>query len=130
MRDNPIYGRIASSTEEQWDSTVEEARNNQAEQLGGVGRTAAAGRGLGCSRCRVEASPEPERHVHEADHHGHLDEGSDHCREGRAAIDPKHRDGHRDRQLEVVAGGSEREGCGLGVVCADAPDPSRMKPGT
>src|SRR5665647_2010786 len=61
----------------------------------------------------------PQGHVDQADKDGHLHERPDDGREGDAGADAEHGHAHGDCQLEVVAGGGERQRGGLGVVGAD-----------
>ena len=55
----------------------------------------------------VEATSGPQRHVDQADEHGHLDEGSDDAGEGLARGHAEHADGYGDAELEVVARSGE-----------------------
>src|SRR5450756_213309 len=61
----------------------------------------------------------PQGHVDEPDHHRHLDQWPDHSGERDARADAEHGHAHGDGELEVVTGGGERQGRGLGVVGAD-----------
>src|ERR1035441_11000402 len=82
---------------------------------------ARTGRGLpgASSRClfliddgTVKAALRPQRHVDQANEHGHLDERTDHPGKGLSASDPKDTDADRDGQLEVVARRGEGQGRG------------------
>ena len=48
-----------------------------------------------------------QRDIDQANHRGNFHQRADNRRECLARIDPEHRDGYRDRQLEVVAGRGE-----------------------
>lgn len=50
---------------------------------------------------------EPERQVHQPDHHRHFHQRTDDGSEGLAGIDAKNRHRHRDSQFEIVAGSGE-----------------------
>src|SRR5438445_11848411 len=51
----------------------------------------------------------PQRYIHQPDHDRHIDQRSDHGREGRPAFDAKRCDRDRDCKLEVVRRRGERE---------------------
>src|SRR5450756_674591 len=61
----------------------------------------------------------PQGHVDQPDEDRDLDQRPDHGRERDARADAEHGHAHGDGQLEVVAGGGERQGRGFGVVGAD-----------
>lgn len=62
---------------------------------------------------------EPERHIHQTEHHLHLDQGVDDRCELHTGTDTENRHSDGDCQLEVVAGCGERQCCGLAVIGAD-----------
>jgi hypothetical protein len=70
------------------------------------------------TRSNEKSSLEVQRHIHQSDHHRHLDERTDHGSECRAAVDTEYRHSHGNRQFEVVAGGGESERRGLGIIRA------------
>src|SRR5450756_295017 len=61
----------------------------------------------------------PQGHVDQPDEDRDLDQRPDHGRKRDARADAEHGHAHGDGQLEVVAGGGERQSRGLGVVGAD-----------
>ena len=65
------------------------------------------------------ALPEPQRHVHQADHHRHFDQRPDDRGKGGAGIDAVDRHGDGDGQFEVVAGGGEGQRRALLVAGAE-----------
>ena len=80
-------------------------------------------RGVPCGalHAAVEPPQEIETHVDQADQHRHLDQRADHGRERHRRGDAEDRDGHGDRQLEVVARGGEGQRRGARVVGPDLP---------
>ena len=57
--------------------------------------------------------------IHQADHHRHLNQGTDNCSESHTRPDSKYGYSYRDRQLEVIARRSECQSCGLAVISPD-----------
>src|SRR3990172_8266774 len=61
---------------------------------------------------------EKERHVDQADQHGNFYQRANHRSKSDSRVDAKDCHRYRDSQLEIVAGGRERQRRGLGIVCS------------
>ena len=75
--------------------------------LASLGWMRLAGRNTDIAECGEIFPLKIEGDVHQADQHRHFDQRADHGRKRGPGVDPEHRDRHRDRQLEVVAGGGK-----------------------